>query len=146
MLRIVVLTIFISILHELKVGTTLQSINLPVLTKSRKKFNQRQRTYPFFRSERGPKVRVAGRTVFSPAERDRPARRRTDPSYPAFRSSDQVTNSYRSGPVTTLICLTQVITFSASCLWFAAKLSHSPQPCSAHISVKNHRRASGERA
>ena len=56
-----------------------------------------ERTYPFFRSERGPKVRVAGRTVFSPAERDRPARRRTDPSYPAFRSPDQVTNSYRSG-------------------------------------------------
>jgi len=44
MLKIVVLTIFISILHELKLGTTLQSINLPVLTKSRKKFNQRQRS------------------------------------------------------------------------------------------------------
>ena len=44
MLKIAVLTIFISILHELKLGTTLQSINLPVLTKSRKKFNQRQRS------------------------------------------------------------------------------------------------------
>ena len=75
--------------------------------------------------------------MFSPAERDRPAWRRSDPSYPAFSSAfpDQVTISYWSGPVhSAKIALTAVKLFSASAHCVPASVSsihllHRAPPC-----------------